>query len=122
MTHIFHLRRVRRAASATLLALGMMAAPACSGLFDVEDPQAFGDSDLNNSVIIKNVADGAEGLLHQSFDDMIVMNSLLGDEMESTSTWIDWEDWEARNGTCTNSAFGFSLTWKSKYFARSAAC
>ena len=70
MTHIFHLRRVRRAASATLLALGTMAAPACSGLFDVEDPQAFGDSDLNNAVIIKNVADGAEGLLHQSFDDM----------------------------------------------------
>ncbi len=92
MTHIFHLKRVRRAASATLLALGTMAAPACSGLFDVEDPQAFGDSDLNNSVIIKNVADGAEGLLHQSFDDMIVMNALLGDEMESTSTWIDWED------------------------------
>ena len=92
MTHIFHTRRFRRAASAGLLALGTMTAAGCSGLFDVEDPQAFGDSDLNNAVIIKNVADGAEGLLHQSFDDMVVMNSLLGDEVESTSTWIDWED------------------------------
>jgi hypothetical protein len=69
-----------------------MAVPGCSGLFDVEDPQAFGDEDLNNPVIIKNVADGAEGLLHQSFDDLVVHTALLGDEVESTSTWIDWED------------------------------
>ncbi|MGQ0648337.1 MAG: hypothetical protein ACT4P7_12275 [Gemmatimonadaceae bacterium] len=65
---------------------------ACSGIFDVEDPQAFGDEDLNSPAILKNVADGAEGLLHQSFDDYIVVTDLLGDVMESTSTWIDWED------------------------------
>ena len=52
---------------------------ACSGMFDVEDPQAFGDADLNNPVIIKNVADGAEGSLHQAYDDFVQVASLLGD-------------------------------------------
>jgi hypothetical protein len=67
-------------------------AAGCSGVFDVEDPQAFGDGDLNDPVIIKNVADGAEGSLHQAYDDFVQVTSLLGDELESTSTWIDWED------------------------------
>lgn len=79
-------RQFGRVAVAAVLAAG------CSGVFDVEDPQAFGDSDLNDPVIIKNVADGAEGALHQSIDDVVVVTSLLGDEIESTSTWIDWED------------------------------
>lgn len=92
MTHIIPLKWARRTVGAAVLAFGAVAMPGCSGLFDVEDPQAFGDADLNNPVIIKNVADGAEGLLHQSFDDLVVMTALLGDEVESTSTWIDWED------------------------------
>jgi len=79
-------RQFGRVAVAAVLAAG------CSGVFDVEDPQAFGDADLNDPVIIKNVADGAEGALHQSIDDVVVVTSLLGDEVESTSTWIDWED------------------------------
>jgi hypothetical protein len=73
-------------------ALVLSAAMACDGVLDVEDPQAFGDDDLNSPAILKSVADGAEGLLHQSFDDFIVVTELLGDVMESTSTWIDWED------------------------------
>lgn len=92
MTHISISKRIRRAAGAGLLALGTMAVPGCSGLFDIEDPQAFGDEDLNNEVIIRNVADGAEGAMHQGFDNLVVMASLLGDEVESTSTWIEWED------------------------------
>jgi len=79
-------RQFGRVAVAAVLAAG------CSGVFDVEDPQAFGDADLNDPVIIKNVADGAEGAMHQAFDDVVVVTSLLGDEVESTSTWIDWED------------------------------
>jgi hypothetical protein len=86
MTTMNRMIRFGRMALAAVLAAG------CSGIFDVEDPQAFGDSDLNDPVIIKNVADGAEGALHQSIDDVVVMNSLLGDELESTSTWTDWED------------------------------
>lgn len=79
-------RQFGRVAVAAVLAAG------CAGVFDVEDPQAFGDGDLNDPVIIKNVADGAEGALHQAIDDVVVVTSLLGDEVESTSTWIDWED------------------------------
>lgn len=83
--------------TSTKAALGILAAltvatSGCSGIFEVEDPQAFGDGDLNSPVIIKNVADGAEGSLHQAFDDVVVVTALQGDEIESTSTWIDWED------------------------------
>jgi hypothetical protein len=80
------INRLSRLAVVSVLAAG------CSGILDVEDPQAFGDGDLNDAVIIKNVADGAEGQLHQSYDDFVQITSLLGDEIESTSTWIDWED------------------------------
>lgn len=79
-------RQFGRLAAVVVLAAG------CSGVFDVEDPQAFGDGDLNDPVIIKSVADGAEGQLQQSYDDFVQVTSLLGDELESTSTWIDWED------------------------------
>ncbi len=73
-------------------ALTLAGSVACEGMFDVEDPQAFGDGDLNDPAILKSVADGAEGLLQQSWDDFVTVTSLLGDETESTSTWIDWED------------------------------
>ena len=82
----------RQAARATTMALGLLLAVSCSGVLDVPNPQAFGSADLNNKIILKNVADGAEGLLHQAYDDYIVVTELLSDEMESTSTWIDWED------------------------------
>jgi hypothetical protein len=61
-------------------------------LLDVQDPQSFGDEDLDNIRILKNVADGAEGALQQAYDDFIQIGELLSDEMESSSTWIDWED------------------------------
>lgn len=75
---------------ATLAAL--LAVVACRGVLDVPNPQAFGNDALNNAITLKTVADGSEGLLHQAFDDYIVVTELLGDEMVSTSTWIDWED------------------------------
>ena len=81
---------VRTARVATVTLLG--AAMACGDIFEVEDPQAFGDEDLNNTAILANVVNGAEGSLHQNFDDFVVVTELLGDAMESTSTWIDWED------------------------------
>ena len=86
MTTMNRFRKFGGVALAALLAAG------CSGVLDVEDPQAFGDGDLNDPVIIKNVSDGAEGQLQQAYDDFVQVTSLLGDELESTSTWIDWED------------------------------
>ena len=70
----------------------LLSAVACKGAFDVPNPQAFGDDALNNTLIIKNVTDGAEGVMQLAFDDFIQVTELLSDEMESTSTWIDWED------------------------------
>jgi hypothetical protein len=81
----------RAAAYAGAVALIVFGA-ACGSALDVPNPQAFGDDALNNPIILKNVANGAEGSLHQAFDDYIVMTELLSDEVESTSTWIDWED------------------------------
>jgi len=81
----------RAAAYAGAVALVVLGA-ACGSALDVPNPQAFGDDALNNPIILKNVANGAEGSLHQAFDDYIVMTELLSDEVESTSTWIDWED------------------------------
>jgi hypothetical protein len=81
----------RAAAYAGAVALIVLGA-ACGNALDVPNPQAFGDDALNNPIILKNVANGAEGSLHQSFDDYIVTTELLSDEIESTSTWIDWED------------------------------
>ncbi|MGH7695255.1 MAG: hypothetical protein ACRENH_09740, partial [Gemmatimonadaceae bacterium] len=65
---------------------------ACDSALDVPNPQAFGDEALNNPIILKTVADGAEGSLHQAYDDFITVAELNSDDMESTSTWIDWED------------------------------
>ena len=92
MTHFSNTRQLARGAIGMAAALLLVGSVACKGMFDVEDPQAFGDSDLNDPAILSNVVNGAEGLLHQSFDDFIVVTELLGDVMESTSTWIDWED------------------------------
>ncbi|MEO6445380.1 MAG: hypothetical protein ABIZ91_14490 [Gemmatimonadaceae bacterium] len=86
------MRRIGRVAALAAVALLASTMVGCSGVLDVEDPQAFGEGDLNDPVIIKSVADGAEGLLQQSYDDFVQITSLLGDEVESTSTWIDWED------------------------------
>lgn len=69
-----------------------LAGMACSGALDVPNPQAFGDDALNNAIILKTVTDGAEGALHQAYDDFITVAELGSDDMESTSTWIDWED------------------------------
>ena len=81
----------RAAVCARAIAL-IVSAGACGNTLDVPNPQAFGDDALNNEIILKNVTNGAEGVLQLAFDDFIVVTELLSDEMESTSTWIDWED------------------------------
>jgi hypothetical protein len=81
----------RTAVRAGAIAL-FLSGVACSGALDVPNPQAFGNDALNNTIILKNVTNGAEGVLQLAFDDYIVATELLSDEMESTSTWIDWED------------------------------
>jgi starch-binding outer membrane protein, SusD/RagB family len=81
----------RAAAYVGAIAL-LLSGMACGNALDVPNPQAFGDDALSNSVILKNVTNGAEGVLQLAYDDFIVVTELLSDEIESTSTWIDWED------------------------------
>lgn len=90
-THRRHVGIARLASIAGTAAL-LLSGVACSGALDVPNPQAFGDDALNNAIILKNVTDGAEGVLMLAYDDMIVVTELLSDNVESTSTWIDWED------------------------------
>lgn len=92
MMHFFKGATTRRRAWQVTTAALLGASMACGDIFEVEDPQAFGDDDLNNPAILANVVNGAEGQLHQNFDDFVVVTELLGDVIESTSTWIDWED------------------------------
>ena len=82
----------RAAARTGAVAIFLASGVACDSALDVPNPQAFGDDALNTTVILKNVANGAEGALMLAFDDLVQVTSLLGDEVESTSTWIDWED------------------------------
>ena len=86
---IRHVGRASAYAGAIALFLSGLA---CGNTLDVPNPQAFGDDALNNPIILTNVANGAEGSLHLAYDDFIVMTELLSDEVESTSTWIFWED------------------------------
>ena len=111
----------RAAAYAGAIALVVFGA-ACGSALDVPNPQAFGDEALNNPIILKNVANGAEGSLHQAFDDYIVYTELLSDEIESTSTWIDWEDVsEGRVRHDWPNQFSFSFTQDQILQARFAA-
>jgi len=111
----------RAAAYTAAIALVVFGA-ACGSALDVPNPQAFGDDALNNPIILKNVANGAEGSLHQAFDDYIVYTELLSDEVESTSTWIDWEDVsEGRVRHDWPSQFSFSYTQDQLLQARFAA-
>lgn len=76
--------------------LGALAgATACKDLLDVEDPQSFGNADLDDPTILKNVADGVEGLFQQIYDNIVVYAGLNSDELEDTSTWVAWADMSA---------------------------
>ena len=114
-----------RAAAYTGAVALLVFSAACGSALDVPNPQAFGDDALNNPIILKNVANGAEGSLHQSFDDYIVMTELLSDEVESTSTWIDWEDvseGRVRHDWASGGAFSYTQDQllQARYAATSA--
>jgi len=59
---------------------------ACKDILKVEDPQTFGNQDLDDPAILAAVADGVEGIFQQTFDDALVYAGLMSDELEDTST------------------------------------
>ena len=86
--------RFRRMAGLALIAT--FAVPtACKDLLEVEDPQTFGNADLDDPAILQAVADGVEGIFQQTFDDALVYAGLMSDELEDTSTWVAWADMSA---------------------------
>jgi hypothetical protein len=126
MTRLPGRTRIGRVAAYLAAALLATTTVGCNGIFDVEDPQAFGDGDLNDPVILKTVADGAEGLLQQSYDDFVQIASLLGDVVESWWTWIDWEDiseGRLRGDWATAGSFSFPQDGllRARFAAQSAA-
>jgi len=92
MTIVFNRARPARLLRWGVLVACLASVPACDNALDVEDPQTFSNEDLDDPAIQKTVADGVEGQFQQVLDDVIVFMSLLGDEIEDTSTWIDWAD------------------------------
>jgi hypothetical protein len=79
---------VSTAAGALFLTAGM----SCQNSLKVTNPQNFTTDVLDDPKILQSVADGVEGSLHGVFDDLIVHTALLSDEIEDSSTWIDWAD------------------------------
>jgi len=82
---------LRRMAGVALVAT-LVTPSACKDILKVEDPQTFGNSDLDDPAILAAVADGVEGIFQQTFDNAIVYSGLMSDELEDTSTWVAWAD------------------------------
>ena len=92
MTRFFNRTRWVRLSQCATVVVCLAGAPACGGVLDVEDPQTFSNEDLDDPAIQKAVADGVEGQFQQIFDEVITFTGLMSDEIEDTSTWIDWAD------------------------------
>ena len=65
----------RAAVRAGAIAIFLSAGLGCGSALDVPNPQAFGDDALNNTIILKNVTNGAEGVLQLSFDKGVGLTS-----------------------------------------------
>jgi len=74
------------------LVAATITAAGCSDLLEVEDPQRFVDNRLDTPAAINPVANGVEGDFMLSYDATAIFTGILSDELESTSTWRDWDD------------------------------
>ena len=82
--------RPTKLAVAAVCAMALVAVPACENSLKVTNPQSFSTDVLDNVRILQSVADGAEGSLQQAYDLTVVYTGLLSDELEDSSTWINW--------------------------------
>jgi len=83
-------RSTRLLGGGALAALLFMGVYACGDLLEVSDPQRYTSEDLDQS--LKAVADGVEGDLNSSHDNVVVFNALASDEFQHTGTWTQWDD------------------------------
>jgi hypothetical protein len=83
-------RTTRLLGGGALAALLFMGVYACGDLLEVSDPQRYTSEDLDQS--LKAVADGVEGDLNSSHDNVVVHNALASDELQHSGTWTWWDD------------------------------
>ncbi len=62
----------------------------CGDMLEVSDPQRYTSDDLDEA--LEAVANGVLGDLHNTFDDLVMFNSLASDEMQHSGTWTQWDD------------------------------
>ena len=67
----------------------------CKDALKVTNPQSFATELLDNARILPAVANGVEGTLQQNYDLTVVYTGLLSDELEDSSTWINWANMSA---------------------------
>ncbi|MGD8361727.1 MAG: hypothetical protein PVJ04_09870, partial [Gemmatimonadota bacterium] len=77
-------RTTRLLGGGALAALLFMGVYACGDLLEVSDPQRYTSEDLDQS--LKAVADGVEGDLNSSHDNVVVHNALASDELQHSGT------------------------------------
>lgn len=110
-----------RKTALTVAALAVVALTGCEGLLEVEDPQRFTDSDLNQAP--DAVANGALGNFHQIVDDYVISTALASDEYMHTGTWDGYDDYDHgrfRYGDAVESDPLMSDMLRARWFAGAA--
>lgn len=91
MTRIAKAGRIRRYAAWTASgALVLAGVAACENTLKVTNPQSFTTEALDDPKILQSVVDGVDGTLQQIFGSFVAYTGLMSDELEDSSTWINW--------------------------------
>ncbi len=61
-------------------------------VLEVNDPSAFTSEDLDAPIALPAVANGVEGDLHNTVENIVIQTALLSDEFMHTGTWSGYED------------------------------
>lgn len=104
-----------------LLTGGMMLLfSGCDTLLEVEDPQRFTSSDLNQSP--EAVARGAVGKLELVLDEYVIATALASDEYAHTGTWDSYDDYDHGRFRYGDAAFSdvMNTLLEARWFAGAA--
>ncbi len=83
---------ISRISTCALGGAALVLAASCKDILKVSDPQTFSTTALDDAAVLQAVANGVEGQFQQIYDDAITTSELNSDEIEDTSTWIDFAD------------------------------
>ena len=91
MIRIVKVGRLRRYATWSLAgAFVLVAVAGCENTLKVTNPQTFSTDVLDNPRILQSVVDGVDGTLQQIFGSFVAYTGLMSDELEDSSTWINF--------------------------------